>query len=245
MSAIEFTAPTGKTFSVQLYNATTLAAIGAAITPVTDTAGIYRASTGANTGIVYVEATATNILVAGFANLDDAAANGYSPLRDTYDEANTKAGVRSAVGLASANLDTQLGAIAEKTATIGTGVISGSSPVSDTGNIAEIIIGDDYKAANGRAFTWTVAAPTGFTLADCTCHFGGNGGVKGSWNISGTITDAGSGNWLLSFDLLGSHTASCSKGKYEWSVAVHNSSGIEITKVRSDSTKVELVEKFT
>lgn len=88
MSAIEFTAQSGKTFSLQLYNATTLAAIGTPLAP-TGVGGIYRVSTGANTGIVYVEATATNLLVAGFANLDSASANGYSPLRDTYDEAAT------------------------------------------------------------------------------------------------------------------------------------------------------------
>lgn len=93
MSAIEFTAQSGKTFSLQLYNATTLATIGTALTPTEAATGIYRVSTGANTGVVYAKATATNVLVAGFADLDDVAANGYSALRDTYDEAENSSGV--------------------------------------------------------------------------------------------------------------------------------------------------------
>ncbi len=86
MSAIEFSAQAGKTFSVQLYSATTGAPIGAAITGVTDGTAptLYRASTGSNSGIVYVVATATNLKVAGFANLDKPAASGFSAVLDSY-----------------------------------------------------------------------------------------------------------------------------------------------------------------
>lgn len=84
MSAIEFSAQSGKTFSVQLYHATTGDAIGSPITGVTDgtTPTLYRANTGTNTGTVYVLATATNLHVAGFADLSNPGTNGYSQLKE-------------------------------------------------------------------------------------------------------------------------------------------------------------------
>lgn len=84
MSAIEFTAQAGKTFSVQLYNASTGATIGSAITGVTDSSvpTRYRADTGSNTGVVYAVATATNLRVAGYADLNNPT-NGFSVLTDT------------------------------------------------------------------------------------------------------------------------------------------------------------------
>lgn len=88
MSAIEFTANAGKTFSVQLYNATTGASIGSAITGITDgtTPTLYRASTGSAEGLAYVVATTTNLRVAGYTNLSNPAINGYSQLRDSIAE---------------------------------------------------------------------------------------------------------------------------------------------------------------
>lgn len=89
MSAIEFLAPTGKTFSVQLYNATTNVAIGSPITGVVEVTvpTRYRASTGSNTGIVYVVATSGNVKRSGYANLDDPSDSGYSGLVDTIESA--------------------------------------------------------------------------------------------------------------------------------------------------------------
>lgn len=89
MSAIEFTALPGRSFSVQQYNVTSGAPIGSAISPVTDsvTPTRYRTSTP-NTGVVYVVATATNLRVAGYANLDRPATSGFSELYDNLDEVN-------------------------------------------------------------------------------------------------------------------------------------------------------------
>lgn len=90
MSAIEFTAQPGKTFSVQLYQLDGTP-IGDAITGVTDSLvpTRYRASTGSTTGTVYVVATTTNLRVTGYANLDKpAAASGYSPLSNLTDLEN-------------------------------------------------------------------------------------------------------------------------------------------------------------
>jgi hypothetical protein len=143
---------------------------------------------------------------------------------------------------------TFLTSIQAKTDLIGTGAgNNGSAPVATDGVIAEIIIGDDYLAANGRAFEWTVPAPTGLTLADCTCWFGGDasGAHSGSWIVQGTPTDVGSGNWKLSFDMIRSKTDNCESGLYLWSAAIHGPTGTEITKVRSRTKKTQLVAKQT
>ena len=119
-------------------------------------------------------------------------------------------------------------------------------PISDdwTGTIPEpISIGDDYLASNGRAFQWTIAALTGYVLASSTCKFGGRCKTN-AWLVSGTITDAGAGNWLLSFDLPRAATQSLPEGYYQWSVEVTNASGIETTRVRSGRA-VQLADKQT
>ena len=106
-----------------------------------------------------------------------------------------------------------------------------------------IAIGDDYLASMGRAFSWTIAALTGYTLATSTCKFGGKYKTN-TWLVSGTITDAGTGNWTLSFDLPRTATQLLSEGYYEWSVEVTNAAGSKITRVRS-SRDVQLVGKQT
>lgn len=129
-------------------------------------------------------------------------------------------------------------------ATSGGLTVTFNPPVSTSGTIdSPIIIGDDYLSANGRAFSWTVTAPTGFVLATSTCTFGGSRNGSG-WLVSGTISDAGSGNWTISFDLAKSVTASLSPGTYLYSVELANAGGTEITRVRS-GIGVELVEKQT
>lgn len=88
MTAIEFLAPTGKSFSVQLYDKQTNATIGSPIAATEGAPTRYRADTGTNTGIVFVVATATNLRVAGYANLNDPSAAGYSPIVDNLNDAD-------------------------------------------------------------------------------------------------------------------------------------------------------------
>lgn len=143
---------------------------------------------------------------------------------------------------------TLLTAIKAKTDLINTNnVVFGGSPVASDGTIAEIVIGDTYLAANDRDFNWTVPAPSGLTLADCTCWFGGEavGDHTGSWNVQGTLTDAGSGNWKVSANLVESNTIDCEPGLYAWSAAIHGPNGTKITKVRSRTKKTQLVAKQT
>ena len=134
--------------------------------------------------------------------------------------------------------------IQDKTDLITSGSISSSLPVATDGTLTEIIIGDDYLAANGRAFEWTVDAPSGFTAATSTCYFGGAYSTH-EWLVQGTVTDNGDGTWDLSFDLGRTDTEGLIPSKiYNWSVEVRNALGTEITRVRS-GRQVSLVEKYT
>ena len=134
-------------------------------------------------------------------------------------------------------------------ATAATGGVSVtvSQPVSTDGNlIYPIIIGDDYLAANSRAFVWDIPAITGFVVGSCTCKFGGEYVGKTAthtWSVNGTVTDLGTGYWRLSFDVAKTVTADLVPAYYVWSVEIAYG-GTEITRVRSGKT-VQLVEKQT
>ena len=120
-----------------------------------------------------------------------------------------------------------------------------SSPTSTEGQIPEpIVIGDDYLAANNRAFTWTVNEITGLTAAGVSTSFGIAHPTKGSFTVSGSVADNGDGTWLLSFDVPSTATAQCREGEYEWSVSINDASGNHITKVRNngDCYRVKLIE---
>lgn len=126
-----------------------------------------------------------------------------------------------------------------------TGRVTVVNPVDSTGKInGAIVIGDYYLAANSRAFSWTIPAISGVTAATAVPWFGGKLDTDNSWLVSGTLTVDGS-NWVLSFDLAKTITASLAIGYYAWSVEVKSVSGVEITRVRSDTNQVQLVEKQT
>ena len=125
-----------------------------------------------------------------------------------------------------------------------TAIAAAAGPVTATGLITTpIVIGDDYLASTGRAFSWTIAALTGYSAATATCKFGGKFKTN-TWLVTGTIADVGGGNWTLSFDLPRTATQALAEGYYEWSVEVTNASGSEFTRVRS-GRNVLLVGKQT
>lgn len=144
-----------------------------------------------------------------------------------------------------------LNQVKAKTDLITTGTIQSSIPVTSQGQITgPLFIGDDYLSANGRAFQWTVALPSGFVIATSTCRFGmehAEGATEGaSFAVSGTVTDAGSGNVTLSFDVPKATTGALKAGFYRWSVEIASASGNEVTRVASDGKKlVEWREKQT
>jgi len=128
------------------------------------------------------------------------------------------------------------------------GTVTVSTPVTASGQLASpLIIGDDYLNANGRAFSWTVALPSGFVAATATCKFGmryeDDQGVN-SFIQSGTVIDAGSGNVTLRFDVAKSVTGLLRPGWYDWSVEIASASGTEITRVKSGKN-AEWQEKQT
>jgi hypothetical protein len=128
------------------------------------------------------------------------------------------------------------------------GTVNVTSPVTATGQLASpLIIGDDYLAANGRRFRWTVALPSGYVIATSTARFGmryeDDEGVN-SFIATGTVTDATGGNVHLDFDVAKTVTGTLRPGWYEWSVEIVSGTGVEVTRVKSGKN-VEWQEKQT
>jgi hypothetical protein len=139
--------------------------------------------------------------------------------------------------------------IRDKTALITAGgTVNVSTPVTATGQLASpLIIGDDYLAANGRRFRWTVELPSGYVIATSTARFGMRYEDEQGLNTfvaTGTVTDATGGNVHLDFDVAKTVTGTLRPGWYEWSVEIVSGSGVEITRVKS-GRNVEWQEKQT
>jgi len=154
----------------------------------------------------------------------------------------------SSSGVISLPSEGVLDAIKDKTDLITSGAVQTSLPVTASGQITSpLVIGDDYLAANGRAFSWTVALPTGFVAATASCRFGmrfeDEQGVN-SFISTGAVTDAGSGNVTLSFDVAKTVTGMLRPGWYDWSVEIVSASGVEVTRVKSGKN-AEWQEKQT
>jgi hypothetical protein len=139
--------------------------------------------------------------------------------------------------------------IRDKTALITAGgTVNVSTPVTATGQLASpLIIGDDYLAANGRRFRWTVALPSGYVIATSTARFGmryEDGQGVNQFIATGTVTDATGGNVHLDFDVAKTVTGTLRPGWYGWSVEIVSDSGVKITRVKSGKS-VEWQEKQT
>jgi hypothetical protein len=128
--------------------------------------------------------------------------------------------------------------IRDKTALLSNGgTVYVTSTVTATGQLASpLIIGDDYLAANGRRFRWTVELPSGYVIGTSTARFGmryeDDEGVN-EFIATGTVTDATGGNVHLDFDVAKTVTGTLRPGWYEWSVEIVSGSGVEITRVKS------------
>lgn len=153
-------------------------------------------------------------------------------------------------GVVSIPTDGVLDAIKDKTDLITSGSVQTSLPVTASGQITgPLYIGDDYLNANGRAFAWTVALPTGYVLGTSTCRLGMEYmDESGSYSfvVTGTVIDAGGGNVTLRFDVPRATTETLAPGWYRWSVEHRDAAGVEITRVASGIKKeVEWREKQT
>lgn len=170
--------------------------------------------------------------------------------------ANERIAIRSILGVPTSGTtptDPTVGILEEirdKTALITSGNVQTSIPVTAQGQInGPWYIGDDYLAANGRAFDWTIALPTGFVAATSTCKFGmiyeDETGVS-QFNLAGTVTDVGGGNVRLRFELPRATTGTLKAGFHRWSVEIVSASGVEVTPVAYNDRKlVEWREKQT
>ena len=136
-------------------------------------------------------------------------------------------------------------ALAESCAEYYGGTVGDSVVVVDDKIAVDIIIGDDYLAANGRSFDWIVDAPVGLSADACTSVLSVWHPSKGAFKASGTCTDQGSGKWKLSHDVTTLHTSVLHEGEYEWNVAIVGPSGQEISvrKNAGDYCKVKVLEK--
>jgi hypothetical protein len=128
------------------------------------------------------------------------------------------------------------------------GTVYVTSPVTATGQLASpLVIGDDYLAANGRRFRWTVELPSGYVIGTSTARFGmryeDDEGVN-EFVATGTVTDATGGNVHLDFDVAKTVTGTLRPGWYQWSVEIVSATGVEITRVKSGKN-VEWQEKQT
>jgi len=131
-----------------------------------------------------------------------------------------------------------------KTDLITAGSVTYSGPVDPTGKITSPIIrGDDYLAANGRAFNWTISAISGLTAATCTSRLGFKSGTT-TLVVNGTVTDNGNGTWTASHDMTRTQSATLTQQQYDWSVEIVHSGGTEITPVRS-GRGVIVAEKYS
>lgn len=145
------------------------------------------------------------------------------------------AGVRAAVGLASANLDTQLAGL---NTLLTAGDITSHSPVTTAGTLSgPIVIGDDYLAASGRAFDWFVD-PGVFDISEATCWFGGalaSNPERSAWLVEGdveAVTVSGQPKWRLRFELATADTLGLRPDTHNWSVELRGPTGPEnITKI--------------
>jgi len=115
-------------------------------------------------------------------------------------------------------------------------------PVLSNGRLHTLIIGDDYKAANGRALVWVIA--TTVTVESCHLVIFQNNTRK--MVIEGTPTN-GSGEATLSFDIDGDDWEPMRNGDAEFNVEMRDAAGNEITPIHSfvQRQRVLLVRKFT
>ncbi len=208
MSQGEFIGPVGITFTVTLRNPATYASVQSGISCTSPTPGVYRFD-ATGTGLVFVEAVSGDLRLSGYANLDVPGATGYSEVLDSYAAA-------AALGAGSVDIAEDIAAINSK---IQTGIVSVVSPVNEDGSVNPIVIGDDYKAVDGRALDFFVDPIAGVNVGDCQCTFGAEADHRGKFLVRGVVsaqTVDGLPKWRMRFEIDGDETSDCRPGCYEF-----------------------------
>lgn len=142
-------------------------------------------------------------------------------------------------------IQAQLEDIQEKTDLITSGgILNTDNPVDADGQLTgPIVIGDDYLAADNRAFDWFIDPLPG-VIGDYTCHFGGDANLSTGWRLTGAmaaVTVDGNPKWRLRFEMVKAVSSLLTARNHRWSVEVRRSA-IEMTKILGT---VLVVPKYT
>jgi hypothetical protein len=105
------------------------------------------------------------------------------------------------------------------------------APVSESGQLTELIIGDDYLAANSRALVWSIPEITGMSVANATAVFGLRKGEV-SVTVNGTVATGDAGEWDVTTEIARTAWGELTEGLAEYSLEIRDSSnGREVTRV--------------
>jgi hypothetical protein len=120
------------------------------------------------------------------------------------------------------------------------------SPVSQSGQLKELIIGDDYLAANGRALVWEFDPIAGMDIGDATATLGvKRGPINVTW--SGAVSVDGNGQWQAAIEIENDEWVGITPGLYEYSLEIADGVNTrEITRViNKPDCMVRMREKAT
>jgi hypothetical protein len=133
-----------------------------------------------------------------------------------------------------------LAAIEAKTGLIGTGAATLFQPVLTDGTIRTLlVIGDDYRTADNRAFVWTVTT----SVTPTSCYLGFYKDADNQVIVEGSIVDNGA-TVTLTFELLAANTVGLEVGEYEYTVEMRDSNGIKITPIHSLNSNGKRYARF-
>ncbi len=205
--AVEFFAPTGKTFSVQRYNAVDGTTIGTAITVSSDSPPTRYRFTTTGTGVILVVATSGNLRVAGYANLDRPDDSGVCKLFDSYEAAVATTTVSINVlpgsdkGIARGSRGEIVVLLQEEITISRTVVDANNAPVDLRGRTLEFVIEDargndvavisntdiDVSGTDHNTYSFTVPAAASATV----------GNFEYALNDVGNSANLAIGNWIV------------------------------------------------
>ena len=122
------------------------------------------------------------------------------------------------------------------------GESSGGSSVVDGEIVGPIVIGDDYTAANGRAFVIDIDLPSN-TSAGAAFVFTGRHRYRCDmgWSVAGVISVSAAGTARIPAELPSSASEGLEAGEYVYTISITDDDGGVVTPVASLDVPVELI----
>lgn len=176
---------------------------------------------GAPAGASIAADIATRLATAGYTAPDNATITAIAGYIDTE------------VAAILAAVDTEVAAIKAKTDTIGSVTVTVVSPVASDGTTLNLVRGDDYANADGRALTFTNTGVAWPSLAGATVTFTVGGVAK-----TCTVTQATAPNQSLYAELTAANTEALGIGTYDYDVQATLAGGRIDTLIRGKCTLV-------